>query len=407
MGVFDIFKKKEPDKKSARVKQKTQSGRQQPVRGTGKKRRIARVKDWRKFPWRRRLLTILGIIGIGVAIWFAIQSSCSPSVTYYLGITINPAGSGSVSPIHGNYSDGARVTLTATPASGYQLNSWSGDATGESPTVTITMDSNKSVTANFRVPQYTLATSVSPPEGGSISPSSGTYDTGSSVTLMVTPSGDYEFVSWSGDATGGSPTVTITMDSNKSVTANFRVPQYTFTLATSVSPPEGGSISPSSGTYDTGSSVTLMVTPSADYEFVSWSGDATGGSPTVTITMDSDKSVTASFVATVQRITHTMPTGISSSVVTCSNVLERDEIVEGFVEITGEFKSYDRDFAWTFEILGPEGRRLEYKRGHWLRDNHYDFSFKAPYSGSYKIRVRHNSLYDKQLVIVIKPKGWQ
>ena len=333
MGVFDIFKKKEPDKKSARVKQKTKSGRQQQVGGAGKKRRIARAKDWRKFPWRRRLLIILGIIGIGVAIWFAIQSSCSPPVTYYLGITINPAGSGSVSPIHGNYSDGARVTLTATPASGYQLNSWSGDATGENPTVTITMDSNKSVTANFRVPQYTLATSVSPSEGGSISPSSGTYDTGSSVTLMATPSGDYEFVSWS--------------------------------------------------------------------------GDASGVSPTVTITMDSDKSVTASFVATVQRITYTMPTGISGSVVTYSNVLERDEIVEGFVEITGEFKSYDRDFAWTFEILGPEGRRLEYKRGHWLRDNHYDFSFKAPYSGSYKIRVRHNSLYDKQLVIVIKPKGWQ
>jgi len=339
MGMFDIFRRKKPDKKSSPVKRQTRPGRQKQIREAGKERKIAKTKEGRRFPqwvrlpWWRRLLIILGSIGIGLAIWFIVQSSCLPTPTNYLSITINPAGSGSVSPIHGYYSEGAQVTLTATPASSYEFVSWSGDASGTSPTVTITMNSNKDVTANFRVIQYTLATSVSPPEGGSISPSSGSYDGGSSFTLAATPSSGYEFVSWSGDACGTSPTATITMDSNKNVIANF---------------------------------VTIM-----------------------------------------QEVTYTMPTGtISGSVVLFSNVLNQGDIVEGFVELTGQYYTMDRSFRWTFEFLAPEGRQVDVFHGHWVHRNHHDFSFSAPYTGSYKIRVRHNSLYDKYLIIKIKPKGW-
>lgn len=339
MGMFDIFRRKKPDKKSSPVKRQTRPGRQKQIREAGKKRKIAKTKEgrrfprWARFPWWRKLLTVLGIIGIGLAIWFIVQSSCLPTPTHHLGITINPAGSGSVSPIHGYYSDGAQVTLTATPASGYEFASWSGDASGTSPTATITMSSNKDVTANFRVIQYTLATSISPPEGGSTSPSSGSYD---------------------GD-----------------------------------------------------SSFTLTATPSSGYEFVSWSGDASGTNPTVTITMDSDKNVVANFVTIMQEITYTMPTGtISGSVVSFSNILNRGDIVEGFVELTGQYYTTDWSFRWTFEILAPEGRRVDVFHGHWVRRNHHDFSFTAPYTGSYKIRVRHNSSYDKYLVIKIRPKGW-
>jgi hypothetical protein len=215
---------------------------------------------------------------------------------------------------------------------------------------------------------------------------------------------EYEFVSWSEDTSGVSPTVTITMDSDKEVTANFRIIQYALTAA--ASPPEGGRVSPGSGTYDSGSPVTLTATPSAEYEFVSWSGDTSGVSPTVMITMDSDKEVTANFVATVQEIRLIMPSGISGSAVNYANYLERGEIIEGFVELTGEYRAQDWSFDWTFEIIGPEGRKIDYWEGHWVKDNHHDFSFKAQYNGTYRIRVRHNSLDDKDLLIKIKPKGW-
>jgi hypothetical protein len=123
--------------------------------------------------------------------------------------------------------------------------------------------------------------------------------------------------------------------------------------------------------------------------------------------MDSDKEVTANFAATVQEISLIMPTGISGSAVVYTNDVERGEIIEGFVELTGEYRGQDWSFDWTFEIINPEGRELDYWEGHWVKDNHHDFSFKAQYSGTYKIRVRHNSLTDKDLLIKIVPMGWQ
>lgn len=69
--------------------------------------------------------------------------------------------------------------------------------------------------------RYTLMTSVSPSGGGAISPSSGTYDSGTVVTLTATPSPGYQFDHWSGDVSGTSATLAITMNSNKNAIANF------------------------------------------------------------------------------------------------------------------------------------------------------------------------------------------
>ncbi|MFC1938542.1 hypothetical protein ACFLWM_00055 [Chloroflexota bacterium] len=430
MKVFNFFRKKRPGAKPTPIKRESQSGQPKPVPPKAKeKRKIPELGEWRRFlkrikfprwrvpwwlrllnwrevPWWGRLLIVLGAVGVGLAIWFAVQSSLAPPPEYRLIDTANPDGSGqvSLSPSYDDYSEGTQVGLTATPSAEYEFVSWSGDAQGVIPTVTITMDSDKEVTANFQIVQYALTTAISPPEGGQVSPSVGTYNIGSQVELTATPSAEYEFVSWSGDAQGVGPTVTVTMDSNKKVTANFRIIQYA--LTTAVSPPEGGGVSPNVGTYNISSQVGLTATPSAEYEFVSWSGDAQGVSLTITVTMDSNKEVTANFVATFQEIRLIMPTGISGSAVTFTNDLERGEIIEGFVELTGEYRGQDWSFDWTFEIISPEGRKIDYWEGHWVKDNHHDFMFKAQYNGTYKIRVRHNSLTDKDLLIKIEPKGW-
>ena len=70
-------------------------------------------------------------------------------ITYSLSISISPSGAGSVSPSSGEYESGTQVTLTANPASGYQFVSWSGDASGISSTIIITMNSNRDVIATF------------------------------------------------------------------------------------------------------------------------------------------------------------------------------------------------------------------------------------------------------------------
>ncbi|MGL1888880.1 MAG: T9SS type A sorting domain-containing protein, partial [Reichenbachiella sp.] len=66
-------------------------------------------------------------------------------VNYTLSTVVN--GQGSVTPNGGMFEEGTSVTLIATPASGWQFDSWSGGFTGTSATVV--MDSDKSVTANF------------------------------------------------------------------------------------------------------------------------------------------------------------------------------------------------------------------------------------------------------------------
>jgi uncharacterized repeat protein (TIGR02543 family) len=68
---------------------------------------------------------------------------------YTLTVSIDPSAAGSVSPSSGQYESGEQVTLSASPASGYTFDHWSGGASGTASTTTITMDSSKTVTANF------------------------------------------------------------------------------------------------------------------------------------------------------------------------------------------------------------------------------------------------------------------
>jgi len=56
-----------------------------------------------------------------------------------------------LNPPGGVYNAGTAVTVTATPSTGYTFGSWSGDLTGSVNPKTITMNGNKSVTANFNV----------------------------------------------------------------------------------------------------------------------------------------------------------------------------------------------------------------------------------------------------------------
>jgi uncharacterized repeat protein (TIGR02543 family) len=67
-------------------------------------------------------------------------------------LTLTKEGQGEVtpSPATGPYLDGAVVTLNAVPATGWEFAGWSGDASGASNPLSITLDNNKSVKALFR-----------------------------------------------------------------------------------------------------------------------------------------------------------------------------------------------------------------------------------------------------------------
>lgn len=163
-----------------------------------------------------------------VAIFVTLCLVPSGCVKKEYSLTIAASGQGTTVPATGTYTyqGGRSVIISATPASGWKFDSWTGDASGTSPIVSLLMDGKKAITANFSKITYTLTLvangngATSPPAGAHI------YDAGTTVKVTANPGTGWKFDSWSGDVTGSSATVSIPMDGNKSLTANFAEVTY-------------------------------------------------------------------------------------------------------------------------------------------------------------------------------------
>ena len=58
-------------------------------------------------------------------------------------------GQGEISPSSGTFPDGDEITITALPASGWSFDHWGGHITGSENTITLTMNSDKTIYAYF------------------------------------------------------------------------------------------------------------------------------------------------------------------------------------------------------------------------------------------------------------------
>jgi hypothetical protein len=152
-------------------------------------------------------------------------------------VTSNPTGINCGSTCAYQFASGSSVTLTATPDASSTFSGWLGGATGTNPTVTITINSDTTVESIFNK-LYTLTvvkqgngdgTVTSSPSGINCgSTCSYQFVSGTNVTLTATPNSVSSFNSWSGDFSGNSSTVTITMNSNKTVYATFNINEAGF-----------------------------------------------------------------------------------------------------------------------------------------------------------------------------------
>ena len=116
---------------------------------------------------------------------------------------------------------------------------------------------------------YTLTTSANPAEGGTVSPTSATFEEGQAATITASPSSDYVFQSWLG-ATGSTSSTSVVMNSDKTVTANFVKKKFALTISV-----EGeGTVSEkvikagAATDYSSGTIVELTAVPSGEWEFV-------------------------------------------------------------------------------------------------------------------------------------------
>jgi uncharacterized repeat protein (TIGR02543 family) len=160
--------------------------------------------------------------------------SCFVSLSAHAAVftlNINVSGSGTVSrnPTNSSYPEGSVVILTATPAANWTFAGWSGDASGSANPLNVTMNSNKTITATFTpLSVYALTLATNGAGTISVNPPTNSFPSNSMVQLQATPASGWFFANWSGDAGGSTNPLTILMNSNKVVAANFvQPPQIT------------------------------------------------------------------------------------------------------------------------------------------------------------------------------------
>lgn len=133
------------------------------------------------------------------------------------------------------YASGARVTLTAAPASGQVFAGWRGACSGTSRTCTVAMDADRSVAATFQSAAK-VAGAVLSVQRSSIGVVVGQgincgfrgvdcteqYAPGAQVTLTAFPAvSGYRFAGWRGACSGTSPTCRLSMNASADVSPVF------------------------------------------------------------------------------------------------------------------------------------------------------------------------------------------
>lgn len=151
------------------------------------------------------------------------------------------------------------------------------------------------------------------------------YPVGTSVTLTAVADAGFRFAGWSGNASGTANPFDLVVNGTHTVTPVFE-PEVAPSFTLSATATAGGSVvvSPQQATYEPGASVTLTALSESGFVFAGWSGDATGIEGSITIVMDADKTVTASFVERVEKFTLAVAAGAGGVVSIDPKVAEYD-----------------------------------------------------------------------------------
>src|SRR5688572_3458995 len=174
--------------------------------------------------------------------------SLHSSGPYPLTITIQGNGIVLRNPNYEQYPAGSMVTVASYPGTDDWLFShWTGDLTGTSNPANVQINGSTAITAHFvEKPTYSLTTAVNGQGTLTLNPPGGSYRSNSVVQITANPDVGSTFVNWTADASGSANPLSITIDQNNTVTANFAE------LVAISTPPENV-------TTNSGSTVTFAV----------------------------------------------------------------------------------------------------------------------------------------------------
>jgi photosystem II stability/assembly factor-like uncharacterized protein/subtilisin-like proprotein convertase family protein len=208
------------------------------------------------------------------------------------------------------YLPGTKLTLTATPVSGFMFGGWSGACTNVTGACSVTMSGGREVVPIFKT---TLAVvRMGTGSGGVVSEPAGIscgadcsewYPVGSQVTLTATPVAGSAVTGWTGCDSADGNHCTVTVTAINRVVATIQKHSYPLSVGkrgtgagTITGLPVGIACGATcTASYAHGTPVTLTATPAVGSQFVGWDGACTQASGPCVVAMDGAKEVGATF----------------------------------------------------------------------------------------------------------------
>jgi uncharacterized protein (TIGR02145 family)/uncharacterized repeat protein (TIGR02543 family) len=214
-------------------------------------------------------------------------------------VTFN-ANNGTVTPTSSTTGEGWKLSSLPTPTrNGYTFGGWFTATTGGSAvTESSTFSAHTTIYARWTLIDYKITYTLN---GATTTPSNPASYTIETASFILNPPSRtcYTFAGWTGsNVTTAQTSVTVAQGGTgeKSYVANWNA--ITYTLTTNVSPAGGGTVSRNpnqTAPYSCGTSVTVTAAPASGYVFTKWSGASTSSNASVSVTMNSDLTLTANF----------------------------------------------------------------------------------------------------------------
>ena len=145
----------------------------------------------------------------------------------------------------------------------------------------------------------TISVYVNPSEGGFVT-GGGKYQKGKTCVVVASANEGYVFSNWTENGTQVSTSVSysFTVDTDRTLVANFSVSSGNNFTITAISSPEFGGIVNGSGTYQQGQTCTVTAIANEGYSFTNWTvnGTQVSANAIYTFTVMDNRTIVANFI---------------------------------------------------------------------------------------------------------------
>jgi len=184
-------------------------------------------------------------------------------------------------------------------------------------------------------PTYTLQVTASPAEGGSVTPTGGSYTEGHQISLQATALPGWRFDRWQGDYTSTQNPASITMTRNMSIVGVFEKRNYVLNIVIQGSGRVDEEVV-TARSYPFQTVVKLTAVAANEWAFVRWEGDATGVANPLNVTISREMTITAVFQASAPSVL----TGTVSNVTSTGATLTGNVTAQGGASVSSRGVCY-------------------------------------------------------------------